>query len=77
MTVNKHRALSLKTFEAFAKSSEDKYVKDAVLMAATRTVFGNVPTGLVEERSNQESGVNFVEFGRAASETVADQAAKN
>lgn len=71
--VNRHRALSLKTFQAFVEATDDKYVKDAVLMAATNTVFSNVPTGLVEERNNQDSGVNFVEFGRSAAETTAEQ----
>lgn len=71
--VSRHRALSLKTFQAFVEATDDKYVKDAVLMAATNTVFSNVPTGLVEERNNQDSGVNFVEFGRSAAETTAEQ----
>jgi len=73
--VNKHRALSLKTFQAFVEATNDKYVKDAVLMAATRTVFSNVPTGLVEERGDQDSGVSFVEFGRSAAETAAERVA--
>ena len=68
--VNRHRALSLKTFQAFVEATNDKYVKDAVLMAATNTVFSNVPTGLVEERNNQNSGVNFVEFGRSTAGTT-------
>ena len=42
-TVNRHRALSLKTFQAFIRATEDPYVRDAVLMAATRTVFGERP----------------------------------
>ena len=75
--VNKHRALSLKTFQAFVEATKDEYVKDAVLMAATRTVFGNVPTGFVEEGRSQESGVNFVEFGRSAAETAAERATQN
>ena len=75
--VNKHRALSLKTFQAFVKATDDKYVKDAVLMAATRTVFSNVPTGLVEERGNQDSGVNFVEFGRSAADTATKRGAQD
>ena len=66
--VNNHRALSLKTFQAFVEATDDRYVKDAVLMAATRTVFGNVPTGFVGTDGTQDSGVNFVEFGRSAAE---------
>lgn len=71
--VNRHRALSLKTFQAFVESTKDSYVKDAVLMAATRTVFANLPTGFVEADGAQESGVNFVEFGRATAEKAVDR----
>ena len=76
-TVNKHRALSLKTFQAFVKAADDPYVRDAVLMAATKTVFGSVLTGLVEHENNQDQGVNFVEFGRRSSgEKVTESAAE-
>lgn len=73
--VNKHRALSLKTFQAFVKASEDPYVKDAVLMAATQTVFASIPTGLVDQPGDkQDSGVNFVEFGRKPEVNLGDAA---
>ena len=65
-TVNRHRALSLKTFQAFVKSTDDPFVRDAVLMAATKTVFGSVPTGLVEQPGADDAGVNFVEFGKTS-----------
>ncbi len=66
-TVNRHRALSLRTFRAFVEATENEYVRDAVLMAATKAVFGTVPTGLVEQKSSSnEPAVNFVEFGRSA-----------
>ena len=58
-TVNKHRALSLETFQTFVDGTEDPQVKDAVLMAATNTVFANVPTGYVEPKSDQGSRINF------------------
>ena len=64
-TINRHRALSLKTFQAFVAATYDDRIKDAVLMAATRTIFGRVPTGLVSDNgSEHESEVNFVEIGR-------------
>ncbi|MDE0399359.1 MAG: hypothetical protein OXL96_16305 [Candidatus Poribacteria bacterium] len=76
-TVNRHRALSLKTFQAFAKATDDPYVRDAVLMAATKTVFSNVPTGLVEHENSQDQGVNFVEFGKKSpGEKVTETAAE-
>lgn len=46
--VNRHRALSLRTLQAFANATADTQTKDAVLLEATRSVFGNVPTGYVE-----------------------------
>ena len=76
-TINRHRALSLKTFQAFVKATEDPRVQDAVLMAATKAVFGNVPTGLVEQsRSDQDPSVQFVEIGKSAAEKMADTASE-
>lgn len=70
-TVNKHRALSLKTFRAFVNATDDPYIKDAVLMAATRTVFTSVSTGFVNQTGEgQDAGVNFVEFGRTMKDNV-------
>ena len=77
-TINRHRALSLKTFEAFVRSTNDERIRDSVLMAVTRTVFGHVPTGLVSDSgAGQESGVNFVEIGRSSTEKAADAAANS
>ena len=74
-TINRHRALSLKTFQAFVAATDDDRIKDSVLMAATRTVFGRVPTGLVNENgSGQDSEVNFVEIGRSSSEKIVEAA---
>lgn len=72
--INRHRALSLKTFQAFTKATNDPYVRDAVLMAATKSIFANVPTGLVEQVESPEQGVNFVEFGKSSGETVIEKA---
>ena len=72
-TINRHRALSLKTFEAFVRSTNDERIRDSVLMAVTRTIFGQVPTGLVSDSgAGQESGVNFVEIGRSSTEKAVD-----
>jgi len=74
-TINRHRALSLKTFQAFIAATNDDRVKDSVLMSATRSIFGRVPTGLVNENgSGQEPEVNFVEIGRSSSEVAAKTA---
>ena len=71
-TVNRHRALSLKTFQAFASSTDDPIVRDAVLVAATKTVFAGAPTGLVNSSRGQDAGINFVELGRVTKGKVAD-----
>ncbi len=72
-TINRHRALSLKTFQAFVAATDDDRIKDTVLMAATRTVFGQASTGLVNDNgSGQDSEVNFVEIGRSSSEKTLD-----
>ena len=62
VTINRHRALSLQTFQAFVKATDDPRVKDSVLMAATKTIFGTVPTGLVDQaQSGQDSNAQIVE----------------
>ena len=74
--VNRHRELSLKTFQAFVQATGNPHVKDAVLMAATKTIFANVPTGLVKSSGgNPEGGVQFIEGSKNATETVAELAA--
>lgn len=46
-TLNKHRANSLASFQAFVKSTEDPKVRDAVLIQATRSIFEAGQTGYV------------------------------
>ena len=75
--VNRHRALSLKTFQAFTKATSDPYVKDSVLMAATKSIFASVPTGFVEQVEGQDQGVNFVKFGESAGEKIVEEVAQN
>lgn len=72
--VNRHRALSLMTFQAFAKSTSDPHVKDSVLMAATKSIFASVSTGFVDQVESQEQGVNFVKFGKSAGEKIVEEA---
>ncbi|MDE2964696.1 MAG: hypothetical protein OXU26_12345 [Acidobacteriota bacterium] len=68
-TTNRHRALSLKTFQAFVAATNDDRVKDSVLMAAARTIFGRATTGLVSETGpEREPEVNYVEIGRPSSD---------
>lgn len=70
-SINRHRALSLKTFQAFVHATDDLATRDAVLIAATRSIFANVPTGLVDERSaGQDATVNVLEMGKSAGKAV-------
>lgn len=63
-TVNKHRAMSLKTFQAFVKATDTEEVRDAVLLAATNAAFGNVPTGLVEHSAVESPTFTATEISK-------------
>ena len=70
-SINRHRALSLKTFQAFVQATDDPATRDAVLMAATKSIFGNVPTGFVDERgATQDTSVNVLEIGKSANKAM-------
>lgn len=70
-SINRHRALSLKTFQAFVEATDDPATRDAVLMAATKSIFSNVPTGFVDERAaSQDASVNVLEVGRSAGKVI-------
>jgi hypothetical protein len=51
--VNKHRANSLKTFQAFMKAAENEYARDAVLLETTKAIFGLSSTGYLDNDSTQ------------------------
>lgn len=51
-TINRHRALSLQTFQAFLAASSDVQTKDAVLIETTRSIFAQGITGYVESASS-------------------------
>ena len=70
-SVNKHRALSLTTFQAFVEATPDAGTRDAVLLAATKSIFGNVPTGFVDERGAiQDTSVSVLDIGKSAGKAV-------
>ena len=70
-SINRHRALSLKTFQAFVQATDDPATRDAVLIAATKSIFGTVPTGFVDERgATQDTSVNVLEIGKSAGKAV-------
>ena len=60
-TTNRHRALSLKTFKAFVDSTENAHIKDSILMATTRSIFGHAATGLVsDDAAGKEPDIGLV-----------------
>ena len=63
-TVNRHRALSLQTFQAFSHAASDDPTKDAVLMEATRAIFGSTPTGYLDAKGGSESDLKIIEIAR-------------
>lgn len=48
ITVNRHRANALKTFQAFVKAASDEGTRNAVLLETTRSIFSNSPSGYLE-----------------------------
>lgn len=50
--VNRHRAASLRTLQAFRQSAADISTKDAVVLEAARAVYENVPTGYLGKPSS-------------------------
>lgn len=62
-TINRHRAMSIQTLQAFSAAAADPHTKDTVLVEAARAVFGNVPTGYIEGGGG-DSDVKIVELAR-------------
>ena len=54
-SVNKHRAVSLQTLQAFHQATEDAAAKDAVVLEAARAVYENVPSGYISRQSSEHS----------------------
>jgi hypothetical protein len=64
--VNKHRALSLQTFQAFSAAAADSSAKDAVLMETTRAIFAGAATGYLDPKSGgHESDVRVIEIAKS------------
>lgn len=66
-SVNKHRAVSLQTLQAFHKAAEDSAAKDAVVLEAARAVYENVPSGYIgRQATGQGTGGRALEVVRSA-----------
>ncbi len=65
-TVNQHRALALQTFQAFSAAASDELTKNAVLMEATRSVFGPSASGFLDSKGTpNDAGTRVVEVIKA------------
>ena len=64
-TTNRHRALSLKTFNAFSQAASSEETREAILLAAGKCIFESRNTGLTEERGNMPiSTTQIIETAR-------------
>lgn len=60
---NKHRALSLQTFQTFTNATSDEATKNAVLLEATKSIFGISSTGYLDQKDDSsESNVKIIEI---------------
>ncbi|PRM87131.1 hypothetical protein [Aliarcobacter cryaerophilus] len=62
VTVNKHRANALLTFQAFVKASNDNHTRDAILMETTKSIFAISPSGYIENENSGSGQTNVVEI---------------
>ena len=69
-TIYRHRELGLRTFQAFVKATDDSNVRDAILLTTTKAIFSHVPTGLINQPTNEGRGTSFVEIGKSVASRV-------
>lgn len=68
---NKHRANSLKTFQAFTKAASDEASRNAVLLETTRSIFALAPSGYLDSTdSSPDGGTKVVEIFKGAAQAV-------
>lgn len=69
--INKHRANSLKTFQAFMKAAENDYARDAVLLETTKAIFSLSPTGYLDNDSSQlDASTKVIELIKNGSQII-------
>ena len=54
-SVNRHRAISLETLQAFQNAVDDLAARDAVVLEAARAVYENVPSGYIGRQAGEQS----------------------
>ncbi len=68
-SLNRHRAVSLQTLQAFLKAAEDKAAKDAVVLEAARAVYENVPSGYIGHAESGKGSTRLLEIVRGISKS--------
>lgn len=73
VTVNRHRANALLTFQAFVKASNDNNIRDAVLMETTKSIFSISQSGYIDNDQSSSQQTNVVEIVKSGIEKIADK----
>jgi len=78
VTVNRHRANSIKTFQAFNQAASNDAARDAVLMETTKAIFGQGSTGYLDkEGSGSGDQLRVVEMVKHVPKVVPTDASKS
>ena len=56
--------MGIQTLQAFSAAVEDPAIKDAVVLEAAKAVFGNVPTGYIDNDHAADSDVKVFEIAK-------------
>lgn len=72
ITVTRHRANALKTFQAFVKATTNDSTRDAVLIETTRCIFANSPSGYLDsaDAASDSAGTKILEIIKGTSHTT-------
>jgi hypothetical protein len=70
--MNRHRANSLKTFQAFVQATPNEQIRDAVLLETTRSIFSISPSGYIDPKADGgEPSTHFLEVVRDSGKKAA------
>ena len=70
VTINKHRANALLTFQAFVKATNDNNIRDAVLMETTKSIFSISPSGYIDNDQSSSQQTNVVEIIKSSIDKI-------
>jgi hypothetical protein len=72
ITVNRHRANALKTFQAFIQATDDDPTRNAVLLETTRSIFANSPSGYLDsaDAASDTTGSRVFEIFKATTSSA-------